>query len=83
MDRSKDLLADAEDFLGAAADLLKTGRWGKVCFSSQQAAELGLKAVLHGLGVERRGSALTELLQEVVSHLPEARKFEEHVKLLD
>lgn len=83
MDRSRDLLADAEDFLAAAQDLLKTGRWSKVCFSSQQAAELGLKAVLNRLGVERRGDALTELLEEVSSHLPEARKFEDHAKLLD
>ncbi|MCS6769915.1 MAG: HEPN domain-containing protein [Candidatus Caldarchaeum sp.] len=83
MDRSKDLLADAEDFLGAAHDLLKASRWSKVCFSSQQAVELGLKAVLNRLGVERRSHALTELLEEVCSHMPEARRFEEHAKLLD
>lgn len=83
MERSKDLLADAEDFLGAATDLFRAGRWSKVCFFSQQAAELGLKAALHKVGVERRGHALTELLSELVKHLPEAGRFEEHVKLLD
>ncbi|MEM0440467.1 MAG: HEPN domain-containing protein [Candidatus Caldarchaeum sp.] len=83
MDRSRDLLADVEDFLAAAQDLLRTVRWSKVCFSSQQAAALGLKSVLNRLGVERRGHALTELLEEVSSHLPEARKFEDHVRVLD
>ncbi|MEM2415059.1 MAG: HEPN domain-containing protein, partial [Thermoproteota archaeon] len=54
MRRAKDLLEDAEDFLGAALDLFKTGRWSKVCFNAQQAAELALKAVLNHYGIERR-----------------------------
>jgi len=40
------LLIDAEDFLGVANDLLEKGRWSKVCFNAQQAAELALKALL-------------------------------------
>ncbi|MDW8061747.1 MAG: HEPN domain-containing protein, partial [Nitrososphaerota archaeon] len=44
------MLVDAEDFLGAAKDLLKTGRWSKVCFDAQQAAEIALKAALNSYG---------------------------------
>jgi len=40
MERAKDLLVDAEDFFGAANNLLSTGRWSKVCFNCQQAVEL-------------------------------------------
>ncbi|MEM3081616.1 MAG: HEPN domain-containing protein [Nitrososphaerota archaeon] len=83
MDRSRDLMADSEDFLGAAVDLLKSARWSKVCFNAQQAAELALKAVLNRLGVERRSHALTELLDEISNHLPDAKKFEDYVKVLD
>ncbi|MEM0053364.1 MAG: HEPN domain-containing protein, partial [Nitrososphaeria archaeon] len=50
VERARDLIEDAEDFLGAALDLYKTGRWSKVCFNSQQAAELALKAVLNYYG---------------------------------
>lgn len=38
--RVKDLIEDAEDLLGVASNLYKTGRWSKVCFNAQQAAEL-------------------------------------------
>ncbi|MEM0375316.1 MAG: HEPN domain-containing protein [Nitrososphaerota archaeon] len=83
MDRSKDLLADAEDFLGAAKDLLASGRWSKVCFNAQQAADLALKAVLQKLGVERRTNSSVDLLQELVKHLPESGKFWDDVRVLD
>lgn len=55
MRRAEDLLDDAQDFIGAAKDLLSTKRWAKVCFMSQQAAELAVKAALNALGRERRG----------------------------
>lgn len=83
MERAADLLADAEDFLGAAQDLLATGRWSKVCFNAQQAAELALKAVLHRLGMEMRGHALTTLLEEISRHLSEAERFKDHARILD
>jgi len=44
LERSEDLLKDADDSLGAAKDLLTSGRWAKVCFHCLQAAELALKA---------------------------------------
>jgi HEPN domain-containing protein len=83
VDRSKDLLADAEDFLGASYDLLERSRWSKVCFNAQQAAGLALKAVLRRLGVERRTHSLVDLLEELAKHLPESDKFRDDVKILD
>ncbi|BAJ50823.1 HEPN domain-containing protein [Candidatus Caldarchaeum subterraneum] len=83
MDRSRDLLIDAEDFLGTARDLMEKGRWSKVCFNAQQAAELALKAVLQRMGVERRTHSLVDLLRELVTHLPESGRFWDDVKILD
>lgn len=83
MDRSRDLLMDAEDFLGAAKDLFERGRWSKVCFNAQQAAELALKAVLQKLGMERRTHSLVDLLAELLKHMEEAGNFVDDVKILD
>ncbi|MEM2107186.1 MAG: HEPN domain-containing protein [Candidatus Bathyarchaeia archaeon] len=83
MERSLDLLKDAEDFLGAAEDLYKTGRWAKVCFNCQQSAELSLKAALNSLGLERRGNDLSELLSELVKYREELKRFQDTVKKLD
>lgn len=66
MRRARDMLVDAEDFLGAAKDLFRTGRWSKVCFNAQQAAEVALKAALNAYGLERRGRSVTELLEELI-----------------
>jgi HEPN domain-containing protein len=81
--RAKDLLEDAEDFLGAAVDLYKTERWSKVCFNAQQAAELALKALLNFYGVEKRGHSLLDLLEDVISINEEFKKFYEAAKILD
>ncbi|MGC8850188.1 MAG: HEPN domain-containing protein [Candidatus Bathyarchaeia archaeon] len=81
--RVRDLMEDAEDFLGAAVDLYKTGRWSKVCFNAQQAAELALKASLNFYGVERRGHTLVDLLEELTSIDERFREFHEAVKVLD
>ena len=82
-ERSRDLLVDAEDFLGAAEDLLRTGRLSKVCFNAQQAAELSIKALLHRLGVEKRGNSVTELLKEAGKHMEEVKRFEDYARILD
>ena len=81
--RVRDLMEDAEDFLGAALDLYKTGRWSKVCFNAQQAAELALKALLNFYGIERRGHTLVDLLEELTSIDERFRKFYEAVRILD
>ena len=81
--RVRDLMEDAEDFLGAALDLYKTGRWSKVCFNAQQAAELALKALLNFYGIERRGRTLVDLLEELTSIDERFREFYEAVRILD
>jgi len=84
VERALDLLEDAEDFLGAAKDLFKTRRWSKVCFNSQQSAELALKAALNSLGVERKGHDLCELLDELLSYqFKGLERFRDKVKVLD
>lgn len=83
MERAADILKDAEDFLGAAMDLFRTGRWAKVCFNCHQCVELALKAALNALGLERRGHDLCELLEELLPYCNEYRKFMDAVKLLD
>lgn len=63
------MLEDSDDFLGAAKDLLLTGRWAKVCFMAQQAAELAVKAALNALGRERRMRSVHKLLEELAGLL--------------
>ncbi|MEM2901966.1 MAG: HEPN domain-containing protein [Candidatus Bathyarchaeia archaeon] len=81
--RAKDLMEDAEDFLGAALDLYKSGRWSKVCFNAQQAAELALKASLNFYGVEKRGHSLVDLLEELTSINERFKAFQEAARILD
>ena len=83
MERAVDLLKDAEDFLGAAMDLFKTGRWAKVCFNCHQCTELALKAALNALGLERRGHDLCGLLEELAKYRKEVEKFRDATKMLD
>jgi len=81
--RAFDLLDDALDSLGAAQDLLATGRWAKACFMAQQAAELAAKAALNALGRERKGHDVHHLLEELGREVPEVLNFMEDAKILD
>jgi len=83
MERALDLIGDAEDFIGAAKDLFKTGRWAKVCFNCQQCIELALKAALNSLGLERKGHDLSDLLKELLTYRQDLGAFKEVVKILD
>jgi len=83
MRRAGDLLDDVEDFLGAARDLLKTGRWAKACFMSRQAAELAVKAALNSLGKERKGHDVHSLLEELIREGTEVSEFTDKAKILD
>ena len=83
MERAADFLEDAEDSLGAARDLFGTGRWAKVCFHCHQAAELGLKAALNALGLERRGHDLSYLLEELAGYVREFDELRDVAKVLD
>ena len=82
MQRARDLLEDADDFLGSANDLLRTGRWSKVCFHSQQCAELALKAALNVHGIEARGHSLTDLLNELQT-FERTSYLRDHCRILD
>lgn len=81
--RARDLIEDAEDFLGAARDLYGTGRWSKVCFNCQQAAELAFKAALNFYGLDRRGHSLLDLLDELSSMDSRFEAFRESARILD
>jgi HEPN domain-containing protein len=83
LERTEGLLKDADDFLGAARDLLGTGRWAKVCFNCQQAAEPALKAALNALGLEIRGHDLSLLLGELTSYEPDVKRFSDDARRLD
>ncbi|MGQ9515058.1 MAG: HEPN domain-containing protein [Thermoproteota archaeon] len=82
MTRAEDFIEDAENFLGAASDLFKTGRWSKVCFNAEQAADLSLKAVLNHYGVERRTHSLVDLLDELIKMDERFKFFQEGVKII-
>ena len=83
MERSESLLKDADDFLGAAKDLFATGRWAKVCFNCQQAAELALKAALNSLGLEIKGHDLSLILSELANYEPDVKALSDIAKRLD
>jgi len=83
LERSEDLLKDADDSLGAAKDLLVSGRWAKVCFHSQQAAELALKAALNALGLEVKGHDVSLLLDQLAEYEPETKALSDIAKKLD
>ncbi len=65
-DRWVDWLEDAEDDLAAARELFRAGRYAKVCFLAQQAAEKALKALLmKKLGVFERTHSIVALLERI------------------
>ena len=83
LERSEDLLEDADDSLGAAKDLLVSGRWAKVCFHCQQAAELALKAALNALGLEVKSHDISLLLDQLAEYETEIRALSDIAKKLD
>ncbi|MEM2935723.1 MAG: HEPN domain-containing protein [Candidatus Bathyarchaeia archaeon] len=74
---------NAEDFLGAAIDLFKTGRWAQSLLHCHQCIELALKAGLNALGLERRGHGLNELLEELIQYRRGFERFRGKIKVLD
>ncbi|QOJ78761.1 HEPN domain-containing protein [Infirmifilum lucidum] len=65
-ERWVDWLEDAEDDLAAARELFRVGRYAKVCFLAQQAAEKALKALLmKRLGVYERTHSIAALIERV------------------
>jgi len=77
-------MADADEDLRVAEDLISSKHYAASCFHSQQAAEKAVKACLYALSVEARGHSITGLLR-VLREVSD-RDFEELVedaKLLD
>ena len=58
-------LADAEEDLRVAEDLLKLGHYAASCFHSQQAAEKAVKAALYARAIEARGHSIRDLLDRL------------------
>ncbi|MBI4517307.1 MAG: HEPN domain-containing protein [Deltaproteobacteria bacterium] len=83
MDRSADFLADSDDFLGAAGELLQHSRWSKACFCAQQAAELAVKAALNRLGMDRRGHDVVSLMVELQQQVAAVGVLLDKAKILD
>jgi HEPN domain-containing protein len=74
MERSRDWYASAIADLEHARSDLERGFHNWACFSAQQAAEKGVKAVFQRLGAEAWGHSIADLLTELRTHhgVPEA-----------
>lgn len=84
--RYEDWLEEALDDLETASELLKIGKWSKVCYFSHQAAEKALKAfIIKKLGIYKHTHSTAELAGEVSQQaefpqdlLVEAGKLDRH-----
>ena len=65
MERSRDWMDQAEGDLEHAQSDMERGFYNWSCFSSQQAAEKGVKAVFQKMGAEAWGHSVSDLLQEL------------------
>jgi HEPN domain-containing protein len=65
MERSADWMEQAHGDLAHARNDVQAGFYDWACFSSQQAAEKSVKAVLHRIGAEAWGHSVANLLEEV------------------
>lgn len=64
-ERSKDWMDEAQGDLDHARNDTKSGFHNWACFSSQQAAEKGIKAVFQKIGAEVWGPSVADLLEEL------------------
>jgi len=83
VERSKDWMEQAERDLEHARRDLRDGFYEWACFSSQQAAEKAVKAVLSRLGAEAFGHAVASLLEELPGHDQPSRDIYEAALELD
>lgn len=65
MERSKDWLDEAIGDLEHARNDEESGFYNWACFSAQQAAEKGIKAVFQKMGAEAWGHSVADLIQEL------------------
>jgi HEPN domain-containing protein len=71
MDRSPDWLAQAHRDLARAEIDVQYEFWEWACFTSQQAAEKGVKALLLSRGLDAWGHAITPLMRGVGVEVPD------------
>ncbi|MEM2912986.1 MAG: HEPN domain-containing protein [Candidatus Bathyarchaeia archaeon] len=77
-------MADAEEDLSVARDLLASMHYAASCFHSQQAGEKAVKSCLYALGAEAKGHSITGLLR--ILEEVTGKRFDELIddaKLLD
>ncbi|MEM2405115.1 MAG: HEPN domain-containing protein [Candidatus Methanomethylicia archaeon] len=77
-------IADADEDLKVAQDLISSTHYAASCFHSQQAGEKAVKAYFYALGIEAKGHSITGLLRvlkEVYNRSVE--ELIEDAKLLD
>jgi len=82
MNRYRDWLDQAERDLGRAEIDLQYAYWEWACFTSQQAAEKGVKALLMNHGKSVWGHAITPMLRHL-SEVPVSKAVLERAQLLD
>ena len=63
-DEYKRWLKSSRRTFDSAAGDLERGDFNWACFKAQQAAELALKALMHGLGMPTHGHSVSRLLSE-------------------
>ena len=68
-DRSKDWMAQAEHLFAQAKWLREGGFFDGVCFYSQQAAEMAVKAIFQSHRIEAWGHMITKLLNDLPDDL--------------
>jgi HEPN domain-containing protein len=75
MERSKDWLDEAKGDLEHARNDMQGGFYNWACFSAQQAAEKGIKAVFQKLGAEAWGHSVADLLKELAKKYKISEEF--------
>lgn len=70
LNRSADWWDEALGDLAHAESDLQLGFYNWACFSAQQAAEKGVKALCQHLGAEAWGHSVYDLLDSLAAHLP-------------
>jgi HEPN domain-containing protein len=69
--------------LNSALGDLDRGDYNWACFKAQQAAELAVKALLHGLGLSAYGHSISRLLKEIPKSLKVQDETIQSAKTLD
>lgn len=69
--------------LDSARGDLSRGDYNWACFKAQQAAELAVKALLHGLGLPAHGHSVSKLISNLPRELKASEEVIQSAKTLD